>query len=149
MNVAACEILRHRPMERHGLGIPAVWCDCCGIDFPSSGAVPGVEVPHRLGHPQSAGAPTSYPNEGARGQKPMGVPAAKRADALAGGSSASDPAASGRVIARATPGPAVPVTTRHPDSPLSRRRARAPRAAQASLAQRDAAMAALPADRAG
>lgn len=112
MNAAVCEILRHRPVERHGLGIPAVWCDCCGFDFPSSGAVPGVETlsPQGLGHPQSAGAPTRYPTEGARGQKPMGVPAAKRADALAGGSSASDPAASGRVIARATPGPAVPVT---------------------------------------
>lgn len=60
---------------------------------------------------------TRHPSEGARGQKPMGVPAVQRADALAGGSSASDPAASGRVIVRATPGPAAPVT--RPDRPLS------------------------------
>lgn len=85
-----------------------------GVPVASSGAVPGVEASPRLGHPQSAGAPViETPLKGPGARSPW-VSAVQRADALAGGSSASDPAASGRVIARATPGPAAPAPRRDP-----------------------------------
>lgn len=94
MNVAACTILRHQPTVRHGLGISATWCDCCGLDVVDTHSRPGAE--------------------------PTGVPGAQRADALPGGPSAGDSAGSERAIARATPG-RTDSLTRQSDPPLSRR----------------------------
>ncbi len=90
------------------LGFSSANCDACWLPAPEPAPVTDTawwrDAIANCLRPMVVGGVPIDPHESGPGQEAQGLPAVQRADALAGGSSAGDPAGSGRAIAQATPG---------------------------------------------